>query len=71
MYGLLLNDTLVLATCKHYGIKHLISIDSDFPEPCKKEGIILINSAEKLNLSLSSYHSAPLLLPSTKACSVV
>jgi predicted nucleic acid-binding protein len=37
-----------LATCKHYGIRYLISIDTDFPEPCEKEGIVLINSAEKL-----------------------
>ena len=48
MYGLLPNDALVLATCKYYGIKYLLSIDSDFPEPCQKEGITLINSAEKL-----------------------
>ena len=47
-YGLLPTDASVLATCKHYGIKYLISIDNDFPEPCKKEGIVLINSAEKL-----------------------
>ena len=48
IYGLLPNDALVLATCKNHSIKYLISIDTDFPEPCKKEGIVLINSAEKL-----------------------
>ena len=47
-YNLKTHDALILATCKHYGIKYLVSIDSDFPEPCEKEGIILINSAEKL-----------------------
>jgi predicted nucleic acid-binding protein len=47
-YKLKPNDALILATCKHYGIKYLISIDKDFPEPCEKEGIVLINSVEKL-----------------------
>ena len=47
-YHLKPNDALILATCKHYGIKYLISIDSDFPEPCEKEGIVLIDSPEKL-----------------------
>ena len=47
-YNLKPNDALILATCKYYRIKYLISIDNDFPEPCKKEGIVLINSAEKL-----------------------
>ena len=47
-FGLLPNDALVLATCKRYEIKYLISIDNDFLEPCKKEGIVLINSADKL-----------------------
>jgi predicted nucleic acid-binding protein len=48
VYKLRPNDAIILATCKYYGIKYLISIDKDFPEPCKKEGIVLINSAEKL-----------------------
>ena len=48
-YNLKPNDALILATCKHYGIKYLISIDkNDFTIPCKKEGIILIDSVEKL-----------------------
>ncbi len=47
-YNLKPNDALILATCKYYGIKYLISIDNDFPEPCEKEGIVLINSGEKL-----------------------
>jgi predicted nucleic acid-binding protein len=52
-YNLKPNDSLILSTCKHYGIKHLISLDEDFEEPCKKEGITLINSLEKLKGVLS------------------
>ena len=48
-YGLLPTDASVLATCKHYGIKYLISIDrEDFTVPREKEGIVLIDSVEKL-----------------------
>ena len=44
-YGLLPNDALILATCRFYGIKYLISFDGDFEKACKKEGIELIDSA--------------------------
>ena len=47
-YGLLPNDAFILATCKFYGIKYLISFDNDFKNACKKEGIVLIDSLEKL-----------------------
>ncbi len=47
-YNLKPNDALILATCKHYQIPYLISLDSDFNEPCEKEGIVLVNSVEKL-----------------------
>ena len=47
-YKLATNDAIILATCKYNNIKYLISIDKDFPKPCEKEGIILIDSAEKL-----------------------
>ena len=47
-YNILPNDALILATCKHYGIKYLISLDEDFKESCEKERIVLIDSAEKL-----------------------
>ena len=47
-YNLLPNDALILAACKRYGIKYLVSLDSDFEKPCEKEGIMLIDSAEKL-----------------------
>jgi predicted nucleic acid-binding protein len=43
------HDALILATCKHHGIKYLISIDrEDFTIPCEKEGIVLIDSIGKL-----------------------
>ena len=52
------HDALILATCKHYGIKYLISIDrDDFTIPCEKEGIILINSVEKLKEVLNNQSS--------------
>ncbi len=43
-YGLLPNDALILATCKFYGIKHLISFDGDFERACKEEDIELIDN---------------------------
>jgi predicted nucleic acid-binding protein len=46
-YNLLPNDALIFATCRIYGIKYLVSFDSDFQEICKKEEIVLINSMEK------------------------
>jgi predicted nucleic acid-binding protein len=56
-YKLKPNDALILATCKHYNIKYLISIDNDFAIPCEKEGIILINSIEKLKEVLNNQSS--------------
>ena len=47
-YNLKPNDALVLATCKHYNIPYLLSLDEDFKEACEKEGIVLIDSVEKL-----------------------
>ncbi|NPB06212.1 MAG: PIN domain-containing protein [Aquificae bacterium] len=47
------NDALILATCKHYKVSYLLSLDEDFKEPCEKEGITLIDSAEKLKRALS------------------
>ena len=41
-------DLMIISTAKSHKIKYLISIDSDFQEPCEKEGIVLIDSAEKL-----------------------
>ena len=52
-YGLLPNDALILATCKFYGIKYLVSLDDDFESPCKREGIVLIDSVEKLKEELT------------------
>jgi len=47
-YNLKPNDALILATCKHYNIPYLLSLDEDFKEACRKEGIVLIDSVEKL-----------------------
>ena len=47
------NDALILATCKFYGISHLISLDMDFKVSCEKEGIKLIDSREKLKKALN------------------
>jgi predicted nucleic acid-binding protein len=46
-YNLLPNDSLILATCRIYDIKYLVSFDSDFREICDKEEMILINAVEK------------------------
>lgn len=48
-YGLLPNDALILATCKFYGVKYLISLDSDFAEACSGEGIVLLSSLEEIS----------------------
>jgi len=47
-YNLKPNDALILATCKRYGIKYLLSLDGDFKIPCMNEGVDLIDSAKKL-----------------------
>ncbi len=47
-YKLKPNDALILATCKHYNIPYLLSLDEDFKKACEKEGITLIDSVEKL-----------------------
>ncbi len=36
-YGLLPNDSLILSTCKYYGIKYLISFDGDFERGAKRK----------------------------------
>ena len=41
-FKLLPNDALILATCKYYGID-LASLDEDFEECCRVEGVKLIN----------------------------
>ncbi len=40
-FKLLPNDALILATCKYYGVD-LASLDEDFEECCKVEGIKII-----------------------------
>ena len=51
-YRLKPNDALILATCKHYGIKYLISLDKDFERACAEEKVVLVNDAEKLKAVL-------------------
>jgi|Deesub1362A_J573_1020465.scaffolds.fasta_scaffold25571_2 hypothetical protein len=53
-YGLLPNDALILATCKFYGIKYLISFDGDFERACKEEDIRLIDNISILTDKFSS-----------------
>lgn len=48
-YNLLPNDSLILSTCKYYGINHLASYNSDFKKACNDENIFLINSILELN----------------------
>ncbi|WP_262926561.1 PIN domain-containing protein [Thermococcus henrietii] len=47
-YGILPNDAIILATCKFYGIKYLISFDSDFEEAYEGERIELLKSPEEI-----------------------
>lgn len=47
-YGLLPNDALILATCKFYDVKYLISFDGDFGNACKSEGISLLSYPEEI-----------------------
>lgn len=47
-YGLLPNDALILATCKHYELDALASLDTDYEEACRNEGITLISDVENL-----------------------
>ncbi len=51
-YGLLPNDAMILATCKFYGVKYLVSFDSDFEEACEGEGIRLLKSIEEISKAL-------------------
>ncbi len=53
IYNLKPNDALILATCKHYNIPYLLSLDEDFKEACEKEGIVLIDSVEELKKVLN------------------
>ncbi len=50
-YQLYPNDAFILATCKYYGIKNLLSLDVDFIKCCLQEKINLINSPNLPSLS--------------------
>ncbi|MBE8540150.1 PIN domain-containing protein [Geoglobus acetivorans] len=47
-YGLLPNDALILAACKHYELDALASLDTDYEEACRNEGITFISDVENL-----------------------
>jgi len=47
-YGLLPNDALILATCRKYELDALASLDTDFQDACKKEGLALISDVKDL-----------------------
>ncbi|ASJ09099.1 nucleotide-binding protein [Thermococcus siculi] len=49
-YGLLPNDALLLATAEYYGVEALVSLDSDFSDACKREGVLLISSPNELEV---------------------
>lgn len=53
IYGLLPNDAIILATCKFYGIKYMISFDSDFRGACKKRELFS-STAKKSWMKLSN-----------------
>jgi len=47
-YNLLPNDALILATCKIFDYKYLATYDPDFNEPCKQEGIVILNHSQTI-----------------------
>ena len=53
-YRLKPHDAFILATCKYYQVPYLISLDTDFEEPCKSEGITLINTPQRFEEILKS-----------------
>ncbi len=42
-YNIKPNDAIIAATCKHYKIPNLMTMDSDFKNVCNNENIFLIN----------------------------
>jgi len=51
-YGLLPNDSMILATAIFYNFDYLITFDSDFLEAAKYEGIKVINTKKELERAL-------------------
>lgn len=43
-YNLLPNDALILAACKHHGIRAIASFDPDFSTACQGEGVQLLQT---------------------------
>ncbi len=48
-YSLLPNDAIILATCKFHEIELLVSLDRDFEEVCRLEGLKLAFGAEDID----------------------
>lgn len=48
--NMLPNDALILATCNYYGINTIISLDSDFIEPCRNVSIRLLDKLEEVKM---------------------
>ncbi|WP_258084086.1 type II toxin-antitoxin system VapC family toxin [Thermococcus thermotolerans] len=51
-YGLLPNDSIILATAIFYGFDYLITFDSDFLKAASHEGIKIISSEKELERAL-------------------
>ncbi|WP_456469054.1 PIN domain-containing protein [Archaeoglobus sp.] len=47
-YSMLPNDAIILATCKFHEIDLLASLDRDFEEVCKLEGLRFASSSENI-----------------------
>ncbi len=45
-YNLLPNDAIIMGHCLEAKIPYLASYDTDFREPCRHEGVTLLDSAE-------------------------
>ena len=54
-YGLKTHDALIVAACKHYDVRYLISLDEDFERVCEEEEIVQIDSATKLKKILEMH----------------
>lgn len=54
-YNLLPNDALIFSVCKLHNLDALASLDVDFDEICKEEGLILLKSAREVDLWLQTF----------------
>ncbi|AKG90829.1 putative nucleic acid-binding protein, contains PIN domain [Geoglobus ahangari] len=49
-YSLLPNDAIILATCIKHEVDVLVTLDGDFEEPCKSEGVRVVSKASELEI---------------------